>query len=150
MCRARDSNVQNPEVILAVYRSIVVGTFTRVSGSYKDLSVSEDDFEYNEEYELECLDYILGPSEFFRVKRGDMVGVCYEDGSNRLELVVEHSEKELEILSTGQSCSIVARISDQFPREEVALLLSVYIGEHFSSINWSVGLKCCVDYHRYK
>ena len=113
----------------------VSSVFTVVDGSYRELIVSDNDFEYNEEYDLECLDYILEPSEYFRVKRRDVVGVCYEeDSENRLELVVENTERELEILST-ESCFInIAQVSNQSPRTEVALLLSVYIGEHFSKI----------------
>ena len=134
ICRARGSNVPNPEVILAMYHR-VSSVFTVVDGSYRELIVSDNDFEYNEEYDLECLDYILEPSEYFRVKRRDVVGVCYEeDSENRLELVVENTERELEILST-ESCLInIAQVSIQSPRREVALLLSVYIGEHFSKI----------------
>ncbi|CAI8022472.1 Ephrin type-A receptor 3 [Geodia barretti] len=106
----------------------VSSVFTVVDGSYRELIVSDNDFEYNEEYDLECLDYILEPSEYFRVKRGDVVGVCYEeDSENTLELVVENTERELEILST-ESCLInIAQVSNQSPRREVALLLSVYI-----------------------
>ena len=133
ICRARGSNAPNPEVILAMYHR-VSSLFTVVDGSYRELSVSDVDFEYNEEYDLECLDYILDPSEYFRVKREDVVGVCYEENSeNRLELVVENMERELEILSTDSCTRNTARVSDQSPRTEVALLLSVYIGEQRSA-----------------
>ncbi|CAI8022473.1 hypothetical protein GBAR_LOCUS13193 [Geodia barretti] len=106
ICRARRSNVPNPEVILAMYHR-VSSVFTVVDGSYREL---------------------IEPSEYFRVKRGDVVGVCYEeDSENTLELVVENTERELEILST-ESCLInIAQVSNQSPRREVALLLSVYI-----------------------
>ena len=156
ICRPRDSNVQNSEVIIAMYREVPSALtdrniFTVVGDSLKDLNVSEEYFDDNDKYGLECLDYMLEPSDHFKVKRGDVVGVCYESSENRLELVVEEPAKEIVILDTDtESCfTSNGRISSHSPRVEVTLLLSVYIGKCFSKTSF----RCYVyvfGFHRYR
>ena len=154
ICRPRGSDVQNSEVIIAMYREVPSALtdrniFTVVGDSFRDLNVSEEYFDDNEKYSLECLDYMLEPSDHFKVKRGDVVGVCYESTENRLELVVEEPAKDLVILSADSCFRNNTRISSHSPRVEVTLLLSVYIGKCFSKNSFT----CYVyvfGFHRYR
>lgn len=123
--------------------------FTVVGDSFRDLNVSDEYFDDNDKYGLECLDYMLEPSDHFKVKRGDVVGVCYESTENRLELVVEEPNKDLVILSADSCFTSNGQISSHSPREQVTLLLSAYIGKCFSKNS----IRCYVyvfGFHRYR
>ena len=130
VCRAQGSDESPAEVTLAMYHEVEDSLFL-VSRSYREISVNGSDFGYHDDYGLECLDLMLETSDYFRVKRGDVVGACWEDSDNRLELAVEHQDKYLVGLSTG-SCSERSLFSPQssFERSDVTLLLSAYISEY--------------------
>ena len=131
VCVPEGSNAVSPGGIsIAMYSNFGGDDVRMVTGSYTELGLDEDSFNYYEEYRLQCAEYYLESSDYFRVKSGAMVAACWEDFDTGLEFAVENEERSLWGFSVN-SCSEEAM---SFPTEfssveHTALLLTALISE---------------------
>ena len=116
-------------VVLSMYSDYAHERFFIVDGSYMELNLTED------QLQDECFDYVLEPSQYFRVKEGNLVAVCWHDEGNRIELAIRQSDKNL-ITGRVDSCSqtSVHSIETLDDRENRVLLLSAHTTSTFIHI----------------
>ena len=116
------------EVVIAMY-DVFDNGISMVDGSHTELSVDIEDMYYYD-YGVECLDHMLEPSEYFRVKEGTLVAACWEDIDTGLDMAVEYDDKLLRWISTGSCSEENMGFLNGFGRVRGAtLLLTAYISK---------------------